>query len=371
MVLPCVPGDRDRPAAGHHRRPARRPGAAPAARARAPRPAPGWSSRIAVETTTVSASPTCAAAWPDVDVVAPSSRSSASSSESFASLPDTGDAALQHDAGDARHAGTADADEVHPAQLGRPARPRPVSPGSSTSSPRRGRSLTRPLAGCHDPVTIWARAHVGVPAAHAGRGLRHLRRPARGRRASAAGCRGSSRRSARRPRPAGRRRPATIGTALSALLAVADRAAGRTPRAARRRSARRRSSRRPAQREVGGGVGQVHPVAVGQHDVRRVARRRPRARSAFFGPDDVQHLDAGRAQRGRGGGQRPRLSDRAPCEPPKTSSVGRSESQPEVRPRLVAHGRAGRAWRSRGAAGCRRPRRAAAACRVRRPRRAR
>ncbi len=49
----------------------------------------GLSGRIAVETTTVSASPTCAASCPTC-TVAPAAASSASSGESAESLPDTG-----------------------------------------------------------------------------------------------------------------------------------------------------------------------------------------------------------------------------------------------------------------------------------------
>ena len=77
------------------------------------------------------------------------------------------------------------------------------------------------------------------------------------------------------------------------LLAVADGQRARRSRAARRRPARRRSSRRRAtERHVGRGVGEVHAVEVGHGDVRRSSAR---AGALVAGPDGVQHLDALRA----------------------------------------------------------------------------
>ena len=141
------------------------------------------------------------------------------------------------------------------------------------------------------------------------------------------------------------------------LLAVADR-----QRDVRRRQPDRgqlgdRVGARPAQHEVGGGVGQLHPVQVGQHDVRR---RRPSAPTI----DRVR-----RAGRRAAPGRRPRagrgaapeaasLSRRAPCEPPVTSRVGRSASSPNVRARLGPRRRPGRGSRCCAGAGGRRAGRA-------------
>ncbi len=119
----------------------------------------------------------------------------------------------------------------------------------------------------------------------------------------------------------------------------------------------------PADHQVGGGVGEVHPVEVRHHDVRRVARRAGRRSPTRAG-----------ARRRAAPGRRPRpapaaaadtdwLSRRAPCEPPVTSSVGRSGSRPNAAraPRRAAP--AGRGWRSSAGSAGRGTSRAAAGCR--------
>ena len=110
----------------------------------------------------------------------------------------------------------------------------------------------------------------------------------------------------------------------------------------------------PADDQVGGGVGEVHPVDVVARTtyggVGRRARRRPRR----CGPDDVQHLDAGRGRARAAAPETDWLSRRAPCEPPVTSSVGRSGSSPKRRAGLGAQRGAVEAWRSSAGSAARR-----------------
>ena len=84
----------------------------------------------------------------------------------------------------------------------------------------------------------------------------------------------------------------------------------------------------PAQHEVGGGVGQVHPLHVRHGDVAgRLAGVGPHV--VLVGPVGVQHLrprprPAPGRRRDDGGVERC-----APCEPPNTSRVGPSASRPK------------------------------------------
>ena len=68
----------------------------------------------------------------------------------------------------------------------------------------------------------------------------------------------------------------------------------------------------PAQRQVGGGVGEVHALQVVHDHVRRTTRRARRSRHVgVLRAARVQHLDAGRGQRVGGGDGRPVQRGRA------------------------------------------------------------
>ena len=87
----------------------------------------------------------------------------------------------------------------------------------------------------------------------------------------------------------------------------------------------------PAQGEVGGGVGEVHALQVVHDHVGRTARRAGGNRHVgVLRPAGVQHLDARPRSARRRRRRAARFSDAAPCEPPKTSSVGRSASRPNA-----------------------------------------
>ena len=191
----------------------------------------GLSARMAVETTTVSASPRWAGSWP-TSTRAPSARSASRVGVSRRSLPETADAAGQQDPRDAAHAGAADADEVHRAQLGE--RRHRLGPGGDVrrrSSARRHLQHHRrqPLVGVGHPGGGGVR---GVPAERGRVGEQRHQRASRSRRGSG-----------RRPRPAALPRPRRPAARCAAARRCRS-AAGRTRPAARRPTARRRSPRR-------------------------------------------------------------------------------------------------------------------------------
>ena len=89
-------------------------------------------------------------------------------------------------------------------------------------------------------------------------------------------------------------------------------------------------SRRPGTAQVGGGVGEVHPVEVGHDDVRRRRRRGASTVTVLAGPVACSTWTPAP----RSAPPAPAaasLSRRAPCEPPVTSRVGRSASRPKAR----------------------------------------
>ena len=138
---------------------------------------------------------------------------------------------------------------------------------------------------------------------------RHRRQPRPGRRSS--GTHGaprstpavSSASATSRPPPA-----STVGARVEPLLAVADRQRHVDRRQADGRELGAGHRARPAQRQVGGGVGQVHVVEVGHDDVRRAAPRAAARRDAsvFCGARGRAAPGRRRPQRGRGAARRRR-----------------------------------------------------------------
>ena len=86
---------------------------------------------------------------------------------------------------------------------------------------------------------------------------------------------------------------------------------------------------RPGRPQVGGGVGEVHPVD--ERHARRTADRRARRRRRPrpSGPTTCSTWTPASAERAARRAETDWLSRRAPCEPPVTSSVGRSGSSPK------------------------------------------
>ena len=305
-------GDGEHAASGHHRR----RGAAERGSTRSPwRTAStysGLSSRTAVETTSVSAPATWAASWPRW-TRAPSARSASRVGESCGVAAADRDAAAEHDPGDAGQPGAADADEVHPAEpVGRAGSRRGPGPSS-----RRSRRLD------DDPGELV----VGVARDQRGRGRAHRARagrrrwPGRGRwRAThSGGHRGVAPPGGRRRRP----RPDARCASCSPLpIGSGTKIAGQAGRGGLGDAV----GAGPADHQVGGGVGEVHPVDEVEHDVR--APRSARASASPFGPMTCSTCTPASA-RARAAAETDWLSRRAPCEPPVTSSVGRSGSRPK------------------------------------------
>ena len=198
----------------------------------APRRARGWCRGSRWRPRRCRRRPTCAAAWPTW-TVAPSSRSCRPARESCGVAAGHRHAALEHDPRDARHAGTADADEVHPAEVSGGDRVDRLDAGSSASASRpQTTSSDHAASRCRRPCGPCWRPRSDIAATRSG--SRQHRQHARATIHSGV----SSASSTSRPPPACDDR---LG--VEPLLAVADAAAGRRRRAARRRSARRRSSR--------------------------------------------------------------------------------------------------------------------------------
>ncbi len=95
------------------------------------------------------------------------------------------------------------------------------------------------------------------------------------------------------------------------LLAVADRQRHVDRRQADGRHFGDRHRAGPADRQVGGGVGQIHPVQVGHRDVRRVAGVGCAQFEGVLGPVRVQHRHARGGQVGGGRRDGPVERDRA------------------------------------------------------------
>ena len=170
VVLPWVPATATHAWPGHHRRPGRPSGAAPAARGAGPRRTRGCPRGRRWRRPAVSAPATWAASWPRWHGGAELAQCLRGSASPWPSLPLTGDAAGEHDPGDAGQAGAADADEVDAAELvgreqlvgdGDPHRApdrRQRSIRASSSSASRG--IRRRGRGTHrgQPVGSWRRA---------------------------------------------------------------------------------------------------------------------------------------------------------------------------------------------------------------------
>ena len=315
VVLPWVPATATTTAALHHRLERRRARQQPQPAPLAPRPPRGWSSRTAVETTTVSASPRLAGVVARRSTRAPRARSASSVRDSLASLPVT----------------------VMPRASMIRAMPESPAPPMPTK--------------CTRPSSVGGQQVVGD-------GDPHRRRP---------GVRGASTRSASfssassgiRSRGGGRHRGQPVGVGeqgghgaahplrgqggvgdqqpaagvddrpgVEGLLAVADRQRHEDRRQADAGHLGDGVAAGAADHGVGGGVGEVHPVDVRHHDVRRAAGRRLRARPRPCGPTTCSTCTPAAAKAGAAAAT-DWFSRRAPCEPPVTSSVGRSGSSPK------------------------------------------
>ncbi len=171
---------------------------------------------------------------------------------------------------DAREPGAADADQVHPAEAHRP-----VSRITRASFSSASRGISAGGGGAHrrEPVEVGGqRRHVGGDPGGVEVGVLDHDPAAGGDHAR--------------------------GVAL--LLAVADRQRHVDRREPDRRGLGDAVGAGPAEREVGGGVGEVHPVDVVEHDVRRRAGGRRRGGGPAVLALRVQHLDAGGGERRRG-----------------------------------------------------------------------
>jgi len=200
--------------------------------------------------------------------------------------------------------------------------------------PPRAGGPARALARRHDPGDHLGEGDVGVPAAHAGGGLRHLR--------DLLGV-GEHRQHVAAD-PVGVQlgvldQQAAVaghdGLGVEPLLAVADRQRDVRGGQPDRGQLGAGDRARPAHREVGRGVREVHAVAVREHDVGRVVGG-DLGLAGVLGADDVQDLDAGGAQRGHRVAQRAVERARAlgPAEDQQRGQVG---AQAEMRAGLVAH----------------------------------
>ena len=313
-------GDGDAAPSGHDRGERDRPRQHPQARGRAPPASSGLSSRMAVETTTVSAPPRCSSACP-TSTRAPSARSASSVGVSRRSLPDTG---------------TPRASRMR----AMPLIPAPPMPTKCTAPSSAGEG-TGPVQAATSAALI-----VPVPVATS-RTMSASRSSASGAPAAAA-CRAY---------PASASGSVSSGTTCSAIHAGVRSAsstsspppASTTGRALRRCSplpmgsghedARQADGGElghghrpgPAQGEVGGGVGEVHALEVVDHHVGRRAGRGARGLDVgVLRAARVQHLDARPRDSASAAPTAARFSVAAPCEPPKTSSVGRSASRPKA-----------------------------------------
>ena len=181
--------------------------------------------------------------------------------------------------------GAADADHVHPLQLGRqllgahrsPSAPRATSsatcghPSAASGCPAWAAAAVIAASRCgsvSSPPTCRAtklRSQVGVVDEQAAAGVDHRQ-------------------------------------CVEPLFAVADRQRHVHRGQADRRHLGHRHRTGPADRQVGGGVGQIHPVQVGHRDVRRITRAGGAQFEGVLGAVGVQHRNA----RARPGPRRPR-----------------------------------------------------------------
>ena len=281
----------------------------------------GLSSRTAVETTTVSASPTCAASWPRW-TRAPSSRSACRIGESLPSLPLTA---------------TPRASMIR-AMPDSPAPPMPTKctrPSRSAGQrARRGRGSS-PCASCRAASsTIRASLSSASRGISAGRGRAHRAEPLGVGGQRRAPCRRPTRGQRRRRRPAGHRRRRRPGRALRACSPLPIGSGTKTAGQPDGGGLGHAVGAGPADHQVGGGVGEVHPVD--EVERRRTGTPVGSGLGLTLRADHVQHLDAGVGRARAAAPETAWLSRRAPCEPPVTSSVGRSGVEPEERAGLGA-----------------------------------
>ena len=198
-------------------------------------------------------------------------------------------AAVQQDAGDARHAGSADADHVHPLQLvGQATSRSPQRLSRDSRATSRATSATRcaasrcPASAAAAVIACSRPSSVSNPVTVS---------------ATNRGDRSAS--STMTPPPA-----LDDGQRVEPLLAIADRQRHVHRGQADRRHLGDRHRPRSADRQVGGRVGEVHPVQIRNGDIGRVAVGRLAQLERVLRTVRVQHRDS---RRGKvfGGGRRP------------------------------------------------------------------
>ena len=254
------------------------------------------------------------ASWP-IRIAAPRARSAATPRDSLASEPDTSPPRSSR----------------MRAMPDMPAPPMPTmcTRCSSAAALRRSPQALSTYRRARRRAATSATRLRGVAVSGQRRGRRHRRQPRRCRRAAPTTV--SATKSGRQVGVVDHQPAAGVdhGQRVEPLLAVADR-----QRHVHRGQAdgghlgdRHRAG--PADRQVGGGVREIHPVQVRHRDVRRIDRRPARAGRA---------CSSGRARAAprypprQGLRRQPataRLSDCAPCEPPNTSSTRASSAKPK------------------------------------------
>ena len=216
-------------------------------------------------------------------IFAPRARSACRPRVSLASDPDTSRAAVQQDAGDARHPGSPDAHHVHPSQLGW------QFLGGHRSIPGAGLRARSNAA--------WATLYAAS------------RCPTRAAAAVIAANRGGSVSSAATSLATRSRCQGRVGDQHAAtgvdhrqrvepLLAVADRQRHVDGRQSDGRDLGDRHRPGPADHQVGGGVGQVHPVQVRHRHIGRFAGLGRAQLEGVLGSVGVQHGHTGGGQVG-------------------------------------------------------------------------